>query len=64
MNSNNKENKRNKTEIGTTTTIMMMIVIRPIRPTYRMYVQNKFVHFDLLLNFIIQEEVEMETKDQ
>ena len=62
MNSN-KENKKNKTEIGTTATIMMMIVIRPIRSTYRMYVRNKFVHFDLLLNFIIQEEMETETKE-
>ena len=63
MNSNNKENKRNKKETGTTTTIIMVIVIRPIWSTYRMYVWNKFVHFDLLLNFIIiQEEVETETK--
>ena len=65
MNSNNKENK---TDIGRTitTTMMMMIAIRPIRSsTYRMYVGNKFVHSDLLLNFIIQEEeVETETKDQ
>ena len=41
---------------------MMVIVIQPIRSTYRMYFRNKFVHFDLLLNFILQEEVDMETK--
>ena len=41
---------------------MMVIVIQPIRSTYRMYVWNKFVQFDLLLNFIIQEEVETKTK--
>ena len=39
----------------------MVIVIQPIRSTYRMYFRNKFVHFDLLLNFILQ-EVDMETK--
>ena len=64
MNSNNKEDKMNKMEIGRTTTILMVIVIRPIWSTYRMYVWNKFVLFDLLLNFIIQEEVEIDGDEE
>ena len=59
-----QQQQQRKQIVTTTTTTMMMIVIRPIGSTYRMYVRNKFVHFDLLLNFIIQEEMETETKDQ